>query len=289
MLAKYEEKTYESYFNSELDKRSSIYFPFGQVQEGGIGADSAAMSKDIWIWRILGFRKKSWLRFSGIDLMEVAKIMNDLIEDEIKNIPSIKTNLLFQYKRPELITTANGKEWFYWNQEYYRYPIYKEQQILLEKLDKRFGTKALILYASPAIYDINDLVQAKINGTIIESTNFCKVNKLKGHHRNTYIKSGNNSFACSEPEELPHFDLLVNLVQLEYKRDVVNTTAVLDFTSELRRTVEEDPYIGESFRALLMPYQERELDRFKFLYEYIAMAVFRELTGIQWLVSVDSR
>ncbi|WEJ86185.1 hypothetical protein [Kluyvera intermedia] len=289
MLAKYEEKTYESYFNSELDKRSSIYFPFGQVQEGGIGADSAAMSQDIWLWKRFGCRSQPWLRFSGIDLMVVAEIMNDLIEGEIKNIPSIKTNLLFQYKRPELITTAKGKEWSYWNQKYYRYPIYKEQQILLEKLDKRFGSKALILYASPAIYDINDLVEAKINGSIIEATNFCKVGKLKGHHRNTYIKSGNRSFACSEPEVLPHFDLLVNLAQLDDQMDDMNTTAVLNFTSELRRTVEEDPYIGESFRALLMPYQEKELERFQFLYEYIAMGIFRDLTGIQWLVSVNSR
>jgi hypothetical protein len=45
MKPRFEEKTFESYFNTELDQRASIYFPFGQVQEGGIGADASAMSR----------------------------------------------------------------------------------------------------------------------------------------------------------------------------------------------------------------------------------------------------
>ena len=54
MRVNYEEKTFESYFNNELDSRTSVYFPFGQVQEGSIGADSAAFSKNRRLWWRLG-------------------------------------------------------------------------------------------------------------------------------------------------------------------------------------------------------------------------------------------
>ncbi len=80
MLPKYEEKTFESYFNTELDRRTRIYFPFGQVQEGGIGADSAAMSRDRWLWRRLGFPYWLYPRFSGVDLREVADEMEQHIQ-----------------------------------------------------------------------------------------------------------------------------------------------------------------------------------------------------------------
>lgn len=200
MQPKYEEKTFESYFNSELDQRTSIYFPFGQVQEGSIGADSAAQSRSHWLWRKLGFPFWFRPRFSGVDLREVADEMEQHLQHEIRNIPSIKTNLLFQYKRPEVITTANGSEWSHWQRKYFRYGIYAEQQALLMHLNSKFGSQALILYASPALVDVNELVNAKLARTIIEDTNFCSVTRLQGHHRNTYIRAGLHSIACSEPE-----------------------------------------------------------------------------------------
>lgn len=66
MDAEYEEKTYENYFNAELDRRVEVYFPFGQVQEGGIGADAAAFSSDRWLWGRIGFplgHEKKGVRF----------------------------------------------------------------------------------------------------------------------------------------------------------------------------------------------------------------------------------
>ena len=71
-MAKFEEKAFESYFNIELNRRASIYFPFGQVQEGGIGADAAAMSGSRRIWRLLGYPYFFSMPFDGIFLREVA-------------------------------------------------------------------------------------------------------------------------------------------------------------------------------------------------------------------------
>lgn len=283
MLAQYEEKTFESYFNSELDQKSSIYFPFGQVQEGGIGADCAAMSRDTYLWNIFNSEL-----YYGKDLDEISRFMNECIENKIKHIPSITVNILFQYKRPEFITTANGKEWHHWKKNYFRYSIYKEQQSLLEKIYNEFGKDVLILYASPAIYDRNDLVSAKIGKKIIESTNFCRADHLKGHNHNTYTKAGNICYACSEPEEIPSFNLIENLQEFK-TQDSKPITIISKFTSELRSIVEKDPYLGESYRLLLQPYKDLGLEEFNFLFGNITMNILKQLTGIQWIIATNEK
>lgn len=288
MQPRYEEKTYESYFNAELDRRSSIYFPFGQVQEGSIGADAAAQSHSRWLWRRLGFPFWFRPRFSGVDLRDVADEMEHHLQREIRNIPAIKTNLLLQYKRSEIITTANGSEWSYWNQRYFRYDIYAEQQALLMHLDAKFGAKALILYAAPALSDVDELVSAKLAGTIIEHSNFCPAARLQGHHRNTYLRAGLHSIACSEPEQLPRFDLLGALEQLDYGRSSENLEIVLEFATSVRDVVTDDPYLGRSYKASLQPFVELGLERYKLLFTLIAMSVLRELAGTQWLLPVGT-
>jgi hypothetical protein len=171
---------------------------------------------------------------------------------------------------------------------YFRYAIYAEQQKLLQHLDGKFGSKALILYTSPALTDVNDLVNTKLSGKIIEATNFCRVAKLQGHHRNTYVRAGLHSVACSEPEELPPFDLLAALEPLEYGRSEWNIQNVLTFTSSVRSAAEEDSYLGSSYRALLRPLQEQGLEEYDLMFAHAAMSIIRDLTGAQWLIAVGA-
>ncbi len=170
----YEEKTFESYFNNELDNKSSIYFPLGQVQEGVIGADSVSYSTHRRLWQKLGY---PWFRFhspfSGVDFKEMACEMEHFLTETVDNIPPIKVNLLFQYKRAEYLKLTTSKQWSSWTQPYYRYSINQEQQKLLDNLESKFGTQVLILYAAPAaVKNIDELVELKRKNKIIDNTNF---------------------------------------------------------------------------------------------------------------------
>lgn len=98
MRSEFEEKTYESYFNSELDKFTNIYFPLGQVQEGSLGFDSSAYSKNRKLWRNLGSPFFWQPRFKGYELREIADEMERSLGIHINNLPKIKINILFQYK-----------------------------------------------------------------------------------------------------------------------------------------------------------------------------------------------
>ncbi|MFT4508959.1 hypothetical protein [Caballeronia sp. 15711] len=278
MDARYEEKTFESYFNNELDRKTSIYFPLGQVQEGVLGIDSAANSSDWLLWDEFG-----WVfpRLQGVDLRMVADEMEDYLKKKVQNIPPIKVNVLFQYKRPAVISRSNGKEWDHWKQKYYRYELYAEQHDLLAHLEKSFGAEAIVLYAAPAVDNIDDLVKIKQKNEIIKNTNFRRASELNGHHRNTYVKSGTYSFACSDPERIDNFDLLELFERTEMSRQGTNNKIIVNFASRTMNAMEISAYVKTAVEARLEDIQE--FKRFELLYAFLSMSVFREITGAQWL------
>ena len=90
MRAQYEEKTFESYFNSELSSRKIFYFPPGQVQEGSMGADTVAFTKSRSLWRRLGYPYWFNLPFQGAPYREMAEEMERHLSREIADVPEIK-------------------------------------------------------------------------------------------------------------------------------------------------------------------------------------------------------
>jgi hypothetical protein len=286
MRVNYEEKTFESYFNNELDSCTSVYFPFGQVQEGSIGADSAAFSKNRRLWWWLGYPFIFSLPFGGVEFSEMAGIMEKYIGHEIKNLPNIKTNILFQYKKPEYIASHLGGEWKHWSQPYYRYDIYQKQQLMLEELSQTFKGKALILYASPAINDVDELVKTKQLRKIIKSTNFRPTEELKGHHKNTYIKSGLYSIACSEPEKLESFDLLEHLARLDTNTE--NTEEQLhEFVKNVVSVIMKTE-LNRAFVALYEPFVERNIKQYPILNSILQLKLVRDITGLQWCIALKN-
>jgi len=279
MKVHFEEKTYESYFNNELNSRSSIYFPPGQVLEGLLGFDASANSKNRKLWKYLGHPFWFSPHFSGVNLRGIAKELEVELKLINQSIPSIKANLLFQYKRPDYITKPNGKEWHHWNKKYYRYKIYDEQHKLLIKIDNAFGKKALVLYASPAINNLDNLIKHKINKKIIENSNFTKASALNSHSKNTYISSGTYSIACSEPEQIKNIDLILELEVNNEKNEYDNNEFILD-TSNI---ISEHMKYSKPFQSLMAEYED--LQEYDLIYTFLTMKSFREITGVQWLLS----
>jgi len=285
MRAKFEEKTYENYFNSELARQTDIYFPLGQVQEGSLGFDSSALTTNRRLWRRLGHPFWFYPSFAGLELREIADEMEHFLGVTLDNIPNIKTNLLFQYKKPTFITIPLGREWTHWNEPYYRYDIYKEQQDLLMHIDNQFGTKVFIVYASPALHDVNELVTAHLDRKIINISNFRKASELNIHHRNTYIQSGTFSIACSEPEKIENFDLIRTIENINNNKvDETNRAAIINFKNQIVAVMSENKYYSNSFKKLNEQYSK--IKKFELFYSHLVLSNFRQLTGTQWLVKI---
>ena len=285
MKPNFEEKTYESYFNSELDKKSDIYFPPGQVLEGSLGFDSSAFSRNRRLWRLLGHPYFWRPSFSGSFLKEIANEVEDALEFDLGNIPDMKANILFQYKRPEFITLSLGKEWQHWNRPYYRYDINKEQQQILESIDEKFKSKVLVMYAAPCTKDVNDLISKRKD--IISHSNFTKAIDLKGHHRNTFIERGTFSIACSQPEKVNSLNI-VNILKTRenelYESFSSNRDFILKFSSLVDDVCTEDAYFSKSYKSLKE--EVEEFQEYKLLYNFLKMEIFREMTGTQWLIKI---
>ena len=287
MRTSFEEKTYENFFNSELDRLSNIYFPLGQVQEGFLGFDSSADSKSRRLWRRLGYPFLLVPPFPGIELREIAREMERHLEITIDELPQIKANLLFQYKKPDFMKSSQSKEWSHWNQPYFRYGIYEKQQSLLNKIDLAFGDKVLIIYASPAAKDINELVNLKTKRQIISSSNFTKASDLNGHSRNTYIESGTNSIACSKPQSIQSLDIITEIESLgnntEYGK-LSNRRIIKEFSKEITSIISQDLNFERAFQ--LLTDNTYNFGKSELLRSFFIMNVFRQITGLQWLLKI---
>ncbi|MBQ4799990.1 hypothetical protein J8L73_12740 [Pseudoalteromonas sp. MMG006] len=285
MKSNFEEKTYESYFNNELDRKSQVYFPPGQVLEGSLGFDSSSFSKNRKLWRRLGHPYWFHPDFEGAPLREVADEMEHFLGREISNLPNMKANILFQYKRPEFITSKKGKEWKHWNKPYFRYDIYKEQQIILNQIHDKFNSKVLVVYASPCTKDVNELIHLRKD--IIKHSNFAKAVDLNGHHKNTYVKSGTYSIACSDPsrvESLNITEAIETLGSLNYEERTDNSEFIINFGRNIESIINKYQYLSESFADLNE--EAHKVKDYKLFYNFLMMSNFRKVTGTQWIAKL---
>jgi len=210
--------------------------------------------------------------------------MEQHLNEEIQNVPAIKSNVLFQYKRSNYLTLSTASEWSFWGRPYFRYDIYPEQQTILEHLHVKFGKSVLILYAAPALHDVNELVDYHINRKIIDNTNFRPAVDLTGHGRNTFADAGTHSIACSDPVRYERFDILEALLERRLT-DQNNFESIVSLSKGVRETLLESP-LHRTFSALAERYEIPEsVASAPVLNAHIIMATLRELTGIQWVVS----
>ena len=162
--------------------------------------------------------------------------------------------------------------------------MYLQQQKLLEAIDRNFEQKALVIYAAPAISSLNELVQCKKNQKIIESSNFKRARDLSNHRTNTYIKSGTHSLACSEPEKIENISILSELERFGQAENADARKSIENTSKSIEEVLANDTYYKIAFNDLMEEY--RGLKQYEILYSHLLMKCFREITGVEWLVSI---
>ncbi len=154
-------------------------------------------------------------------------------------------------------------------------------------IDNQFGNNVFIVYASPAIVNVNDLVTAYLNKQIISISNFRKASELNSHQRNTFIQAGRYSIACSEPERIENFDLIKTINSLNVdsnKTDNNNETFIVNFRKRLVTLMSENQYYSSSFSKLNEQYSK--IEKNELFYSHLVLNNFRMLTATQWLVKL---
>lgn len=248
-----------------------------------MGADAIAMSRSRWLWKRLGHPYWFSVPYRGASYRAMAEEMEEYLNKEITDVPTIQGNIFFQYKRSDYMVANSAAEWTHWNQSYYRYDIYPEQHHLLERLHQSFGSDVLILYAAPAVRDVNELVDMHKTSTIIANTNFCPAHTLSKHHRNTFTTPGSYSWACSEPVRLEAFSFEEALARFKIER-TEPIEIVIAISKKVDQIMLESTY-RKSYETLKKMYGTDELsERTPLMKAYLSMVCLREITGIQWVI-----
>lgn len=284
MKASFEEKTYESYFNSELGQLSDVYFPIGQVQEGFLGFDSSALSKNRKLWKRIGYPFFFHLPFRGVEIQDLANEMEHIYGYILNELPKIKANIIIQYKRPAYITSRAANEWQYWKKPYYRYDVYKEQQKLLDTINNKFRNDVLTIYAAPAMHKIDELVAAYKTKNIINYSNICDAKRLSKHDHNSYIKAGTNSYACSDPEVIEDLNLLQELESIVNENNNDNLEYIINFSESVERIILESKHLKKSY--LILKEMRYDFEKYEILKCLNVMDNVNQITGLQWALKI---
>ncbi|MBS0505221.1 MAG: hypothetical protein JSS55_15790 [Proteobacteria bacterium] len=224
MKVKFKEKTYETYFQSEVSRLTTISFAPDQVDESLLGFDGAFFVPFIGMPGLIPYvRAARWRRFVGLPASAIDRFGQELND----RLPQFNLNLFVQYKRPERMTRSSSSEWQSWNAPYYRYATEYHQQKLLEKITAASNGRAAVVYASPAFWTNAELFAHAEAGTIVTNSNIADIALLTGHHRFSYCSAGHFGMGHSEPESIESlpFETII-------RRGVNNET--LPFTQQLK-------------------------------------------------------
>lgn len=290
----YEEKTFETYFNMELSSQGFI-FPFGQAQEGVFGTDASVdLNIKSELWKILNTQPLN----SKLSLADIEQYLNNQVNNTLK---TIKANILVQYKKPEWVSSAKARQRKEWGEPYFRYALrYKltQNQILKNKreqldilldLEKQFGNQALVLYASPAHKDLNELLTAVKNQNLVKSTNFVRLSLLtKAHKHITYTKSGTMFKAHSEVETAERKTLQEHIEQIE-THSLTNSDQINFLAKKISSVIDELPSENSLKQAfnLRMEMFDPKIKDFPLISSFTTLKAFTEITAMDWVIAFE--
>jgi hypothetical protein len=197
-FAEFEEKQYEMPANIELGLQHAAVFAAGQVLEAVVGYDVAAHPpQNAPIWRLVGVNAPPGLQLVP-NLWQRARV-----RPRSAALPSTYVSLIFQYKRPQYLSTSLALQWHHWGGSYYRFPIVRHQQDTLEALENALGARAAVRYACAAFWTYGNLQTHQASQSVLANSTFVPPASLVGHQVWTYNAPGTAGFANPRHEEIP--------------------------------------------------------------------------------------
>ncbi len=290
--AQFEEKDFEGpLYNQLLFGGHRLATP-GQVFEGRYGIDAALEALHPLFWDVFGYRNIP--KGCCLDDFNWGFIWRRL--GRKRPLPNFSTNLLIQSKRPDVLARARGPLHTYGlSAPVWRYTITSHQHLILQRIARTLGNRALVIYASTAFETFDDLYAYTDAGTIVEHCNFTRVQRLVNHEKWNYDSPGTRGVATSDPELIedePFSALLKTVHEAHEPRAEAEKELLLiadGLTVACRAGAEESALARRAIVVLdrITSLEERfEVRPGAALYFWKCTAVFRVL-GVQWLVGGD--
>lgn len=285
MKCEFEEKQYEQALNFELlQGHNALYVP-GQVLEGQIGFDSAVFTSHAAFWSY--FYNIVVLPNSLPKGTKIRREWWDTLEENIEYFPDIKLNLFIQHKRPEFISSSNGKEWKFWEKGYYRYHLTPHQQLALAQLEVNVQKNALVVYASPAFFRLNELWETSENNELVVNSNFCNPSNLVGHNSYSYSEAGSKGIAHSDPMPVESINLTYWLSELQVAEKPGGSTrkTLIQLGNAMNEAAVNTEYLRTNYNNI---YKDMAADSpSEFVTAVARLAAFLFVTNLSWYIVTE--
>lgn len=288
MKAEFEEKDFEAPLYSELKFGSHRIATPGQVFEGKFGIDAALEAEHPLFWGLFGFYDIP----RGVVLDELRWGFMWQRLGSKRRLPTFNTNLLIQAKRPKPLSRSTPELKSYgFGSKYWRFEITEHQQEILEKVSRNLRRRALVVYASPAFHTLDNLYDYTEAQTIVENTNFVKVERLHNHKKWNYYQPGTSGVAHSEPEFIedePFYSMIEQVRESGQESDdfSANLRFLHKSTVEACHEIQEHNPIAKYYLRLhgrLM--RMEELYEQKETIDYVAFNMFCNVVKLKWLIA----
>lgn len=288
MKAEFEEKDFEAPLYSELKFGSHRIATPGQVFEGKFGIDAALEAEHPLFWDLFGFYDIP----RGVVLDELRWGFMWKRLGRKRRLPTFNTNLLIQAKRPKPLSRSTSELKNYgFGSKYWRFEITEHQQEILEKVSRNLRRRALVVYASPAFHTLDNLYDFTEAQTIVENTNFVKVERLHNHKQWNYYQPGTRGVAHSEPEFIedePFYSMIEQARESDQENDVfsANLQFLHKSTVEVCNEIKEHNPIAKYYLRLhgrLM--RMREAYEQEETIDYVAFNMFCNVVKLKWLIA----
>jgi len=249
--AEFEEPEYEGPLYNQLSNGSLNLWTPGRRFERIFGIDAALLSNNQYFWSLFGQSTAN----IGTSLRDYNwHFLWHLIRRRFRPVPSFTVNILIQSKRPEYRSgvnstySINGIKGAYW-----QFHITKHQQKILEKLETKLGSEALVVYACPVFHKFDDLELHISNGQIIENSTFVKASVLTNHSKWVFDCAGTSGLACSEIKkhtDIPFETMVNNLKDKSQQSDKENSNfdRLMKIVNEICSEEEKNPLVKAFLR-----------------------------------------
>lgn len=273
MSNKVSEKAFESAFIAEVGNNLPHQYihSIDQILEAIWGFDAMAFfPPNHPLWRRLG---APHLR---------GRLMRDLA-----GYRNVRANLFIQFKKSDRRYSKKSKPYKYWRASYYEYRIDQVQLQLLEELERRTNSTAVI-YAAPVFHLASHLVQYKQNNTIIANSNLVHAHQMSGHKRYTFINT-TSGVGFSEPEEISTLNFLELIAVLskqnERKTFLENLTELSSKITDVCEEYRLGDYLVKMSELRSRPINEYIYpDDDKYINELAKIQTFLEIANARWSI-----
>ena len=285
--AEFEEKDHEGPLYRELLMSSHRFATPGQVFENAFGIDAALEAEHPLFWDFFGFHDVP----AGINLPDYRWGWVWRRYGRQRDLPSFPVNLLIQAKRPDYL---QGKRSDFADRgiaaHYWRIKTEDHQQEMLERLERQFHGRCLVVYAGAAFHTLADLYRYTEAEKIVENSSFVRPLRMVNHKSWNYDSPGSIGIAASKPELVRDQDPIHSLQQMseevgetDSKRDLLLLSKGVE---EAAADLEENPYALQFRRGT-----ERIKERFPEVsevrpevWQFSQARRLFSLLGLNWLV-----